>query len=539
MKALVLAAALAASPSAALACGGLFCDNSQPVVQAAERILFARDGDRVVMHVRLTWAGPPTDFGWLLPVPADVETSLSSEQLFTALDQAYGPVFQLSTEFIDCDDQFFGGAGGAGGGGGQGGGFADAGAAGPDVNILSREQVGPYDRTILQGETVQDLIEWLTTNGYQVPAGAEETLDPYVQMGAAFVAIKLVPGAGSAEVVPLALTFTAPSPAIPLRPTANAANPDMGIIVHVLGDARAVPVNFRHVVINEGAINWQSGGSNYADVVSQAADEAGGRAFATDFAGRQQLAPPAPIPLDRLGDDPSWSTVIENLPFFDADMQRVLATVITSTQPDVTVQELLQCPFCWDAEVATVDGPALIQKIREEINAPREALAGLFEAHPYMTRLYTTMSSAEMDADPIFDTNPDLEDVPNVRTATQYVTCDDTGFRFDEATIETASGLRFTLQDGQNPDVIQRQDGETVRGMDVPAAAIIEQALVAGQSRIVEDRRPTLARRYGAAMPQGSDSGCDGCDVSTGGGPSAALLVIAGLALGRRRRRVG
>ena len=36
------------------------------------------------------------------------------------------------------------------------------------------------------------------------------------------------------------------------------------------------------------AIDWVGGGQNYADVVSQAVDEAGGQAFVTDFAGPLQ-----------------------------------------------------------------------------------------------------------------------------------------------------------------------------------------------------------------------------------------------------------
>ena len=52
------------------------------------------------------------------------------------------------------------------------------------------------------------------------------------------------------------------SPATPLRPTAVAAQPDMGILVHLLGPSRAVPINYSHVQINEAAIDWVGGGQN-------------------------------------------------------------------------------------------------------------------------------------------------------------------------------------------------------------------------------------------------------------------------------------
>jgi hypothetical protein len=41
----LVAAAAVALPGAAFACGGLFCNNSQPVVQQAENILFVVEGE--------------------------------------------------------------------------------------------------------------------------------------------------------------------------------------------------------------------------------------------------------------------------------------------------------------------------------------------------------------------------------------------------------------------------------------------------------------------------------------------------------------
>ncbi|MCA9527289.1 MAG: DUF2330 domain-containing protein, partial [Myxococcales bacterium] len=322
-------------------------------------------------------------------------------------------------------------------------------------------------------------------------------------------------------------------PAIPLRPTATAANRDMGIIVHVLGSARAIPVNYRHVVINEGAIDWVSGGRNYTDVVSQAADEAGGRAFVTDFAGRH-AGGVSPLPAEAiaaLGEAPTWEDVLRSGLVVDADVARVLAASITETAPGLDPAQAVACPRCYGDDEVTLDGAAFVHRLREEVEAPRLAIARLFETHPYLTRLYTTMSPDEMAEDPVFDENPDLEDAWNLHLATRYITCDESGPRFDEAVIETASGLRFALRDGQNPDAIRRQNGETVRGAGVPAAAVIEQTLVAGQSRILTDRRRVLAARYGAS------GGGEGCGCTAGGGRPATLgLLLLGL-VGLRRRR--
>ena len=196
------------------------------------------------------------------------------------LDQNFGPQFRLRREFDEGCEQLNAARAAPTAA------FDDsAEQAGGGVQVLSREQVGPYDRAILKPKSVIALRDWLDENEYQIPAGVDDTLEPYVKLKSAFVAIKLVPGQGSSDIVPLKLSFAGNQPTIPIVPTSVAADPDMGIIVHLLGDSRAIPVNYRHVTINETAIDWLSGGQNYPDVVSQAADEANGLAFTTDFAG--------------------------------------------------------------------------------------------------------------------------------------------------------------------------------------------------------------------------------------------------------------
>jgi MYXO-CTERM domain-containing protein len=530
-----LACALTFAPAVASACGGLFCDNAQPINQAAERIVFAREGDTMHMIVRLTYQGPPQEFGWLLPVPDDVETAVSSEQLFATLDALYAPVFRLTTVIDDACLQAQAANGNFDAGSG---GFADSGPApGPEVQVLSREAVGPYDRVILQAATVGALTDWLDENSYQVPEGAEATLKPYVDLGLAFVALKLLPGADSNDVVPLHLTFTGDSPAVPLRPTAVAAEPDMGIIVHLLGQARAVPTNFAHVTINEAAIDWRRAGQNYSDVVSQAADEADGHAFVTDFAG-----PAAALNLptldaqtvEAIGATQTFQALngAMNLFGLDADLQRILSAAIEAPEGLSTV-ELLQCPDCYGDQDIPVDGAAIAAAIEAEYNAPRRQIAGLFEANPYLTRLYTTLSPAEMDRDPIFGFNVDLEGVDNTHRATQHVSCgDDDWPDFDNAVIELANGQRVANQGEQ---VIQRQDGATVRGIGVQAAALIEQQHATGQPDTIDDRRGEMDRTYADPLPGGGSTGCD-CD-TTDGAPGPVLLVLGlGLLVLRRRR---
>ena len=89
-----------ALPRPAQACGGLFCNASQPVNQAAERILFTENGDGTVTAViEIQYEGPSKSFSWLLPVPGVPEVGFSSTLAFDRLQQNSNPTYMLQTTF--------------------------------------------------------------------------------------------------------------------------------------------------------------------------------------------------------------------------------------------------------------------------------------------------------------------------------------------------------------------------------------------------------------------------------------------------------
>jgi MYXO-CTERM domain-containing protein len=539
-------ALLALAPAPALACGGLFCNNTQPVVQQAENILFVVDAEQTHMHVRISYAGPPQEFGWLLPVPRGVETTLSSDLVFTALGQ-YAAQFQLNYErTVQCEEENFGEA--AGGDFANG---ADAGAEGPrGVEVLSREPVGPYDRAILDARSVEDLRNWLNENGYQIPDAVDDTLRPYVDNGAVFVAIKLLPGEDTGDLVPLHLSFPGNAPTIPLRPTAVATQPDMGVVVHVLGEHRAIPLNYRHVQINEAAIDWVSGGANYFAVVAQASDEAGGRAFTTDFAGGHSISVQDLPSVDEsiitaiaeANTLEAFGTAACGLNFGDPDISRILRGVLEPPGNDGSDTFLDCLGGVGNAPGSALDGAAVAARLRAEVNEPRVAVNAQFAAHPYLTRLFTTMSAEEMSEDPTFAFNADAVPVDNVHQATaQIYQCTAEGYYdYGNLRIVTQSGLVLEVQNGEMADAIQRGDGMTIRQGDEPAAKRIEQYLTSGAPEATTDNSEDIAARNTGSV----DDGDDGCDCSTTSGNPASgvaglLLAALGLGLVRRNRRRG
>jgi hypothetical protein len=565
-----------------LACGGLFCDSSQvpgpqfgglssPVVQAGESILFAHHEGTMHMLVRLSYEGPPIGFGWLLPVPPDVSSRTASPNLFSILELRFRPTFTVESVFEEgCeppppvyDDYGYGGGGGAGGAGGEGGAGGDGGGT---VQVISREIVGPYDQVVLRAERADEVTQWLNDNAFQAPADAEARLQPYLDVGAAILALKLVASATDKDVVPIHLTFTGDTASIPLRPTAVAAQPDMGIAAHFLGTSRAVPLNYRHVTIDETAIDWRRSGRNYVDVVSAAVDEAGGRAFVTDHADNyisQLLAvrvPPDSVLSEAQEAQTLGDLVNGRLNLTDPDIGRLVTQFFTPPE-GISATQYLRCLGCYDDWTERpFDGAAFVEALERDVFASQRLLAEPIAANPYLTRLFTTMSPEEMTEDPIFGFNPDLETVASWHRATRHIGCTYPHEPdYQNTTVVTPNG-QWLIEGTGARTPIERQDGRTVRGGNAPAALTIERMLAAGQPELEVDHRPGLIpptlpggptepeRRHeddadGGADRQtsgptggyGGKTGC-ACNLADGPLPVAPTVLLLGL-LGITRRR--
>ena len=514
--------------SFSFACGGLFCDTTTPVNQAAERILFAPDPDEDLMHmhVLIQYEGPAEQFGWLLPVPPGTSFGLSRQALFSELDSRYQPTFRLNRIRAEyCSNSSRGGILFSADSSAEDGGTSME----PAVQVTSQSQVGPYDQVTLNAESVSALVEWLDENNYQVPDNAEETLTPYIG-DYEFLAIKLSSGQESGDIQPVSLTFSGELATIPMRPTAVAAEDDMGVIVHLLGSARGIPSNYEMVELNLAALDWFNPANHYAQLVSHAVDESeNGQAFVTDFAGDHNFPAESIVPiistnlvlameeardsvtmyevLVRLFEGPFQpdlnSFLVSALPF-EREVNQLLIDLAQRQQPssDIEVSGLLLDEEEMPLEV---DGAA-VANVLTAYNLGGQSLTRLFNINSYLTRLYTTLSASEMSVDPSFQYNADLADVPNNRVADLYLNCDGSSDY-----IVTPDGLEVDLS-GEEQELIERQNGQTVRGTDTIGAAVILRPMSAGQPEVISDQRETLKEIYHVKRP---DKGLFGCQQSS------------------------
>lgn len=433
---IVTVAVSLAVTSSAVACGGFFCQQF-PINQAGEQIIFRRDGNQVTAVVLILYAGEAEDFSWVLPVPGEPELSTGSDLVFAPLELATRPRFNLETTGGPCPSLPRLMPGGM-----NMGSAADEDSAGPDVEVLQTLSVGPFDVQIVASEDAEAMAQWLEDNNYDLTDRGRELIAPYVDEGMNFVAMKLRQDQGVGDIQPLILRYESEVPMIPIRLTAVAAQPDMGVIVWLLGESRAVPLNYLHVTPNYTRLNWYAGSTNayatYQTLITAAMDEAGGQGFATDYAGRD-LDVLAQLPtVESLGAELVRLSSIEDGPQFVAQLaggfvfpQTKILEILGRHLPLPAGDEFIyQIPDLlgqtFTAEELAAARAAIIIELNDTVLEPLGETLTVLDDAPYMTRLYTTLSAEEMTLDPTFSFNPDLPDQALERNATLDIRC--TGF---------------------------------------------------------------------------------------------------------------
>lgn len=417
------------------ACGGLFCQ-FVPIDQAGEQIIFRQDGKQVTAVVLIQYEGEAEDFSWVVPVPGIPELSVGSEQVFTPLELVTRPQFILETVGQPCPSVFDG----LPLAGGLGGAVPNSAAEDDGVVILERIAVGPFDVQVVSSDDPDALATWLTENNYDLTERGRDLIAPYVEENMNFVAVRLRQDRGVGDIQPLVMKYLSDEPTIPIRLTAVAALPDMGVIVWLLGPARAVPLNYLHVVPNYTRLNWYTGTFNayasYQGLITAAMNEAGGQGFATDYAGRD---------LDVLSQLPRVATLTDELVRLsavadDAEFVTQLAFGFVFDQGKITeilrrelplpegedefiyqVPELLRDVFT--ASQLTDARANIIIELNDTVIEPLDETLSVLDGDLYMTRLYTTLSAEEMTLDPGFSFNPDLDDQNLDRHARLDVNC--------------------------------------------------------------------------------------------------------------------
>lgn len=564
-----LVAAAAFVPAEARACGGTFCDavvpGAMPVDQTGETILFAFDNGFVEAHVQIEYDGGDAEqFAWLVPVPEVPEIEIGSWRLVQAVLDATRPVFGFEDQ-ATCEDTDPAGDGGGvvfllepDGGGGL-------------PTVLAEDVVGAFQYVILQGGTSATVTQWLQDNDYALQAQAPAILDEYIAEGHVFVAFRLRHGQGVEDIHPVVIRYPGTEPCIPIRLTRVAAKEHMDVRALFLGQARVVPTNYRHVLLNRVRLDWLTYGSNYGELVAMAMDAPGaqGRAFVTEHAGSSAVVDRST--LDTAALDPA---VFEGLPVVEVidaleamdlawcvdqrcrwlhELVPSLVHEFLPVPPTVAEGAFYSCLSCYagliDAEAW--DGAAFAAAFEERIVAPMRHGEALLDTWPYVTRLYTRISPYEMTVDPMFAENPALPDVVSRHGAARELGCCGNAMRLPGGRRVWLTGNRWPQWEDDMPWAERIEEYSAAGG--APVVLVDDSALV----DVVLERWnavascdndtdtgpddggpwPPLGTGTGDTGEPGADEaglGC-GCSTTPRGAAWMPLLLVLGLAAVARR----
>jgi hypothetical protein len=259
-----------APAATALACGGFFCTTAT-INQQVERIIFAHSGRAITAYVQINYTGSDADFAWVVPVPSVPQVDVAGVDMFTELDTLTSPVFIGPPLPEGCPIAVMAVAEDSSGGG---------------VTVYSSGVTGPFAFDVIGSDDPLALINWLKDNGYRIEPEMEPLVHVYVEEHMLFLAMKLRPGQGVQDIQPVKMSYESEWPMIPLRLTAVAANPNMGVLVWLLGEAQYESDNYRKLEVRDDEIQFDFfGGHNYFLLRSQRVDEVRGQGFITEYAG--------------------------------------------------------------------------------------------------------------------------------------------------------------------------------------------------------------------------------------------------------------
>lgn len=452
-------AMVATTASPAAACGGFFCNSGTPVSQVGERILFAVEGNQIEAHIQIAYQGPAESFSWILPMPSVPTVAVGTDELFTQLHFRTDPRFMVDFQFDEsCDydencmyafDDADGEASPSAGGGDR------------SVQVVDSGAVGPYAYEVIESADGEALFDWLIANGYDVPSMSKGLIGHYADIEFKFLGLKLLKDKEAGDIQPVVLNYEADSFAcIPLQLTAIAAQADMPVYTWVLAEARAIPLNFFHVLLDPKSIDWlscaapispwgdtwwgDSCAAQYREAATEAVDGANGHGFMTEFAGPSTIMDQALWWEDRFDiealkniNDPAsfmqemlWQGFPRNMM-----VQEIIRTFIP--KPDdsdlpydcqgdnqfYATWNIANCMPYMDPQWE-FDAAGMANELEARIAHPLREAQQLFSDHGYLSRLFSTVSPEDMTKDPLFSFNPDLPDVSNEHSVTAYVSCE-------------------------------------------------------------------------------------------------------------------
>lgn len=240
-------------------CGFYVSKADATLKNKTSQVILVRDGNRNVITMYNDFKGDTKDFAMVVPVPAVLQKSdvkVVDQSLFQRLNDYSAPRLVEYYDKNPCDmarkykSEVFANSVGN---------FNYAAVADSDktereyhVKVEAQYIVGEYDIIILSAKESNGLKDWLTDNGYKIPKGAEEVLDPYIKSNLKFFVVKVneqeKKKLQNNFLRPIQISFNSPKFMLPIRLGMANADGDQDLIVYAFTKkGRIECTNYRNV----------------------------------------------------------------------------------------------------------------------------------------------------------------------------------------------------------------------------------------------------------------------------------------------------
>jgi MYXO-CTERM domain-containing protein len=241
-------------------CGFYVAGADAKLYNNATMVVLMRDGTRTVLSMANNYQGPPQDFAMVIPVPVvlgEDDVKVLPAEIFDRVDKLAAPRLVEYWEQDPCMPIHYrsGVPGGA-----VNYGAVPEGAGPPSANfgvtIEAQFEVGEYEVVILSAKESTGLDNWLRQEKYNIPAGAQPLLEPYVQNGSKFFVAKVnadkvkFDAQGMAKLSPLRFHYDSPEFALPVRLGLINSQGAQDLLIHILArSVRYELANYDNVAI--------------------------------------------------------------------------------------------------------------------------------------------------------------------------------------------------------------------------------------------------------------------------------------------------
>ena len=248
-----------ANPAQAF-CGFYVAKADTKLYNQASQVIITRDGDRNILTMANDYQGEVKDFALVVPVPVVLkpeQVNVGNPAIIERLDGFSAPRL---VEYFDSDpcmryleeDILRAPSGGIS----QAESRYREDALG--VTIEAQFTAGEYDILILSATESNGLETWLRQNGYQLPQGAAQLLQPYIRQNMKFFVAKVnleeFAQSGYKLLRPLQIAYESSRFMLPIRLGMMNATSEQDLIIYVLSPrGQAEVTNYRTVKIPSDA----------------------------------------------------------------------------------------------------------------------------------------------------------------------------------------------------------------------------------------------------------------------------------------------